>query len=200
MISGMFATQFKSTVNLTKLRRQTKGQTSPALIDWIGVDGKPVLEEKRTYTVTSQDDAYSVIDFTSTLTATQGDVELNGDPEHAGVQFRPSQQVAENKSAAYTFHKDGIDPTKDRDLPWVAESFQLGDDWWSVQHMNHPSNPEGARWSAYRDYGRFGPFTVVKIADGESVTFRYRFRVTKGKSQDRKQLQASFDQYTQTDR
>ena len=173
-----------------------KGARLTALIDWIGVDGKPVLEEKRTYKVTSQDDAYSVIDFTSTLTATQGDVELNGDPEHAGVQFRPSQQVAENKSAAYTFHKEGIDPKKDRDLPWVAESFQLGDDWWSVQHMNHPSNPEGARWSAYRDYGRFGPFTVVNIADGESVTFRYRFRVTKGKSQDREQLQASFDQYS----
>ena len=81
-----------------------KGATLTALIDWIGVDGTPVLEEKRTYKVTSQDNAYSVIDFTSTLTATQGDVELNGDPEHAGVQFRPSQQVAENKSAAYTFH------------------------------------------------------------------------------------------------
>ncbi|MGI9466022.1 MAG: DUF6807 family protein, partial [Rubripirellula sp.] len=102
----------------------------------------------------------------------------------------------ENKSAAYTFHKEGIDPKKDRDLPWVAESFQVGDDWWSVQHMNHPSNPEGARWSAYRDYGRFGPFTVVKIANGESVTFRYRFRVTKGKTQDREQLQVSFDQYS----
>lgn len=174
-----------------------KGAKLTALIDWIGVDGKPVLEEQRTYQVRSQDDAYSVIDFTSTLTAIQGDVELNGDPEHAGVQFRPSQQVAENQSAAYTFHKEGIDPKKDLDLPWVAESFQVGDAWWSVQHMNHPSNPDGARWSAYRDYGRFGPFTVAKIADGESVTFRYRFRVTQGKSQDREHLQASFDQYSQ---
>ena len=167
-----------------------------ALIDWIGVDGEPVLDEKRTYKVIAQNEAHALIDFTSVLTASHGDVELNGDPEHAGVQFRPSQQVAENQSAAYTFHKDGIDPKKDRDLPWVAESFQIGNDWWTVQHMSHPSNPEGARWSAYRDYGRFGPFTVVKIADGESVTFRYRFRITKGEARNRGQLQAIFDQYS----
>lgn len=172
------------------------GASITALIDWIGIEGEPVLEEKRTYKVISEDDAHTVIDFTSILTANHGDVELNGDPEHAGVQFRPSQQVAENQSAAYTFHKEGVDPKKDRDLPWVAESFQVGDDWWSVQHMNHPANPDGARWSAYRDYGRFGPFTVVNIADGKSVTFRYRFRITKGKTQERDQLQASFEQYS----
>jgi hypothetical protein len=172
-----------------------KGARITSLIDWIGTDGKPVIEEKRTYKITAEDGAHAVIDFTAKLTAVGSDVELNGDPEHAGVQFRPSQQVAENQSAAYTFHKDGTDPKVDRDLPWVAESFQVGDDWWSVQHMSHPSNPDGARWSAYRDYGRFGPFTVVNIADGESITFRYRFRVTKGKTDDRNALQACFEQY-----
>ena len=172
-----------------------KGARITSVIDWIGVDGKPVIEEKRTYKVTAHEGAHAIIDFTSTLTAIDGKVELNGDPEHAGVQFRPSQQVAENKSAAYTFHEEGIDPTKNLDLPWVAESFQIGDQWWSVQHMNHPSNPEGARWSAYRDYGRFGPFTVVKIDDEKSITFRYRFSITKGKQQDRKTLQVAYDNY-----
>ncbi|MEC7680068.1 MAG: DUF6807 family protein [Planctomycetota bacterium] len=172
-----------------------KGARITSLIDWVGVDGEVVIEEKRTYKVISVDGVHAMIDFSSTLTATNGNVELNGDPEHAGVQFRPSQLVAENKSATYTFHDEDIDPTKVLDLPWVAESFQIGEQWWSVQHMNHPSNPEGARWSAYRDYGRFGPFTVVKIADGESTTFRYRFCVTQGKNQDRTQLQATYNSY-----
>ncbi|MEC8473318.1 MAG: DUF6807 family protein [Planctomycetota bacterium] len=172
-----------------------KGARITSMIDWVGVDGEVVIEEKRTYKVTSVDGVHAMIDFSSTLTATNGDVELNGDPEHAGIQFRPSQLVAENKSATYTFHDEDIDPTKVLDLPWVAESFQIGEQWWSVQHMNHPSNPEGARWSAYRDYGRFGPFTVVKIADGESTIFRYRFCVTQGKNQDRTQLQATYNRY-----
>ena len=174
-----------------------KGARITSFIDWVGVDGEVVIEEKRTYKVMSADGVHAMIDFSSTLTATNGDVELNGDPEHAGVQFRPSQLVAENKSATYTFHDEDIDPTKVLDLPWVAESFQIGEQWWSVQHMSHPSNPEGARWSAYRDYGRFGPFTVVKIADGESATFRYRFCVTQGKNQDRTQLQATYNSYVQ---
>lgn len=174
-----------------------KGARITSFIDWVGVDGEVVIEEKRTYKVMSVDGVHAMIDFSSTLTATNGDVELNGDPEHAGVQFRPSQLVAENKSATYTFHDEDIDPTKVLDLPWVAESFQIGEQWWSVQHMSHPSNPEGARWSAYRDYGRFGPFTVVKIADGESTTFRYRFCVTQGKNQDRTQLQATYNSYVQ---
>ena len=172
-----------------------KGARITSFIDWVGVDGEVVIEEKRTYKVMSVDGVHAMIDFSSTLTATNGNVELNGDPEHAGVQFRPSQLVAENKSATYTFHNEDIDPTKVLDLPWVAESFQIGEQWWSVQHMNHPSNPEGARWSAYRDYGRFGPFTVVKIADGESTIFRYRFCVTQGKNQDRTQLQATYNRY-----
>lgn len=172
-----------------------KGASITALIDWIGVDGEAVIKERRTYKVNSDDGVHAMIDFSSTLTAINGDVELNGDPEHAGVQFRPSQLVAENKSATYTFHEEGIDPTKNLDLPWVSASFQIGDQWWSTQHMSHPSNPKGARWSAYRDYGRFGPFTVVKIADGKSVTFRYRFSVTKGKNQNRELLNTAFDQY-----
>jgi len=172
-----------------------EGARITSVIDWIGVDGKPVLVEKRTYKVTTHKGVHAMIDFSSTLTAVDGDVELNGDPEHAGIQFRPSQLVAENKSATYTFHKEGIDPTKDLNLPWVSESFQIGDQWWSTQHMSHPSNPKGARWSAYRDYGRFGPFTVVKIADGQSIDFRYRFCVTKGKNQDRNSLSATYEQY-----
>jgi len=164
-------------------------------IAWNGVDGEPVIDEVRTHRVLASDDALTTIDFESKLTAVGADVELNGDPEHAGCQFRPSQKVAENKSAKYIFHEDGIDPKKDKDLPWVAETFTIDEQEWTVQHMSHPGNPKGARWSAYRDYGRFGPFTVVKIPEGESQTFRYRFRITKGPAPSREALAAAYKQY-----
>ena len=46
--------------------------------------------------------------------------------------------------------------------------------------MNHPDNPKGTRFSAYRDYGRFGAFPVAKIAKGGSRTFKYRFLIALG--------------------
>lgn len=171
------------------------GGTIRSEIAWIGVDGEPVISEKRTYRVVASSDAYAVIDFLSELTAVGGDVKLDGDPEHAGVQFRPSQEVADNKSASYVFHEAGVDPKKDKDLPWVALSFRIGDQAWTVQHMSHPSNPKGAVWSAYRDYGRFGPFPTIEIADGETVTLQYRFRVTKGEAPSRERLAESYEAF-----
>lgn len=172
------------------------GATITAQIDWVGVDGDVVIEEQRSYQVADNNESHAVIDFTSVLKAVNGAVELNGDPEHAGIQFRPSQKVADNKSAKYLFHEIGVDPTQQKDLPWVAESFQIDDAWWTVQHMSHPENPKGARWSAYRDYGRFGPFTVVKIDDGESVKFKYRFVILKGNDASRDGLTERYSQYS----
>lgn len=159
-----------------------------ARIDWIGKDGQTLIEETRTHRLVSSDEAYAVIDVTSELTAVIGDLELNGDPEHAGIQFRPAQEVAENKSAKYTFHEEGVDPTKQVDLPWVACTFSVDGQQWTVQHINHPSNPTGARWSAYRDYGRFGPFPVIKLAKGETKKLQFRFRVTSGSVPSREEM------------
>jgi len=159
-----------------------------ARIDWVGKDGETLIEETRTHRVISSDAAYAVIDVTSELKAVAGDLELGGDPEHAGLQFRPAQEVADNKSAKYTFHADGVDPTKQFDLPWVACTFTIDGADWTVQHINHPSNPTGARWSAYRDYGRFGPFAVIKIGKGETQKMQFRFRVTSGTAPAREEL------------
>ncbi len=167
-----------------------------ARIDWVGKDGETLIEETRTHRMISSKDAYALIDVTSELTAVAGDLELNGDPEHAGVQFRPAQEVAENKSAKYTFHADGVDPTKQLDLPWVACTFKVDGAEWTVQHINHPSNPTGARWSAYRDYGRFGPFPVIKIGKGETQKLQFRFRVTTGPAPAKEELAKAATDFT----
>jgi hypothetical protein len=166
-------------------------------VDWIGKHGKVILEETRSATVHHDTgDAYAVIDFVSTLTAAHGEIELNGDPEHAGIQFRSSQQVAENQSARYVFPVDDAKAKKHAGLDWAAQTFTINGQKWTVQQMSHPENPDtDARWSAYRDYGRFGEFPVIRIPDGESVTLRYRFRVTKGEAPSRNTLNAAFTAY-----
>ncbi len=180
---------------------QTAGKdasTVAARIDWIGTEGKVVLRETRTFSVRYADAAaYATIDVVSELEPVDGEVSLGGDPEHAGIQFRPSQKVAENKSATYTYHKEGVNAAKDVDLPWIALTFDIDGQKWTVQHMSHPDNPDGSRWSAYRDYGRFGEFPVMKIADGETATLRYRFRVTIGDAPDREKLNDAYATYSE---
>ena len=170
--------------------------TLTSVIHWNDPAGEPIVEETRTLTVHFTDkDAHLLADFVSKLKAVNGEVELRGDPEHAGIQYRPSNEVSKNKSARYTFHADGINPKKDRDLPWVALTYQLGDQTYTVQHMRHPDDPTDSVYSAYRDYGRFGNYFVATIPDGETLTVRYRFRITLGTAPDRKVLAAQHEKY-----
>jgi len=165
---------------------------STALIHWNDQDGKPMLVEHRTTTVHRQSDASVVLlDFHAELKAVRGDVLLDGDPEHAGVQYRAHNGVdagGKDGKATYLFHKDGIDPKKDHDLPWVAMSYGLKSGRYGVQHMNHPDNPKPTIYSAYRDYGRFGAFFKKQIGADETLTLRYRIRVSRGKLPERREL------------
>ncbi len=155
--------------------------TLAILVHWVAADGEVFVEEERTQTFRrGGEGAMLQVDFDTVLKAPLADVELNGDPEHAGCQFRPSNTVADNKSARYLFHADGVAPQKVKDLPWVAESFQIGDRGYFVQHMSHPSIPEGNTYSAYRDYGRFGAYFVETVPKGESLRLRYRFLIGGG--------------------
>ncbi|MCH9022406.1 MAG: PmoA family protein [Planctomycetes bacterium] len=178
-----------------KILEKTAGPqkaSSKTLIHWIDPDGHVVIAEERQVTVYRSDaEEILLLDFVTQLKAGKQDVILNGDPEHAGFQYRPHNAVVEGPTevkAAYLFHKDGIDPKKDHDLPWAAMSYGLNGKRYSVQHMNHPSNPSGSVYSAYRDYGRFGAFFVKTIPAGKTLTLHYRVRVMEGHLPSRKDL------------
>lgn len=165
-------------------------------IDWLMKDGIRCIEEIRTVTVHHTDkDAHVLLDFESELKAIDGNVSLKGDPEHAGCQYRPHQEVSENKSAKYIFHKDGINPKKDLNLPWVAESHEIRGKKYTVQHMSHPDNPKGSKYSAYRDYGRFGNFLTADIKDGESLKLKYRIRITAGDAPTREVMAKRYEEF-----
>ena len=155
--------------------------TFTSLVDWITKNGNTVISEERTMTFRrAAAPAYLIIDFTSKLTACSGDVELNGDPEHAGVQFRAADGIDLAKTV-YVYPGENADPRQLVDPSWVGETFSLNGKVYSSVEMNHPGNPQGSKISAYRNYGRFGYFPKpTTIKSGESLVFRYRFLVAEG--------------------
>lgn len=161
--------------------------TFTAAINWVDDDGV-LLSEKRTFTVHKPDASGAfLVDKTSEITAVRGDTEFNGDPEHAGLQFRASADVEQNKSAKYLFPAGAMDKksmTDARDLPWAALQFEAGGNHYHVQHMSHPSLAKPVRYSAYRDYGRFGSFMVTNLKKGDTTTFKCRFYISPGEFPD----------------
>jgi hypothetical protein len=151
-----------------------------SLIHWNDSTGATLIRETRLATVYRQSHpGMLVLDFSSTLSAPNGPVILDGDPEHGGVQFRAHNDVAEeaegSEKPTYHFHNDTIDPRQDYNLPWVAMSYGLRNKIYTVLEIDHPQNPDSTIWSAYRDYGRFGPFFRKNLEEGESLTLHYRF-------------------------
>ena len=121
-----------------------------------------------------------LLDFVSTLTAQADEVELNGDPEHAGCQFRAHSLVAKRGGETRYVHPPGMNPRRTRDMPWSSVSFALRDSRFNVAHLNHPGNPKGTRYSAYRPYARFGAFAKATLKPGVPLTVRYRLYVREG--------------------
>ena len=179
-----------------KIIKQTAG---PALarttmqIHWNDKAGKPFLVEQREITVYNQyGSAMMLLDFRTKLTAPGGEVILSGDPEHAGCQYRPHNDVASHgrkgdKATKYLFYKESIKGKGqfEKDMPWACMSYWLREKRYNVQHMNHPTIPKGNTYSAYRDYGRFGAFVSTKVPAGETLELRYRYYVGVGDLPDR---------------
>lgn len=70
-----------------------------SLVNWNDNDEKPFIEEKRTITFLKPPrGAYVLLNFTSSLKALTGDLNMVGDPEHAGVQYRPADEIEATKT------------------------------------------------------------------------------------------------------
>jgi hypothetical protein len=157
---------------------------------------KPVIEEERTMTFRrAPAPARLVIDFTSTLKAPDGDVALEGDPEHGGVQYRPAGDISA-KETTYLYPVEKADAHKDVDYAWVGETYTLNGKKYSVVEMSSPENPKGTRWSAYRDYGRFGAYPKASVKSGESLTVKFRFLIADGEMPAVEFIQKIDDQFT----
>jgi hypothetical protein len=158
-------------------------------IDWHGKDGKPFVQETREMTAYNTAGG-TLIEFASRLDSLVGTVKLDGDPQHAGFQFRATQDVPDKtKAQTYYLRPDGKgEPGKFRnwpgdkahvDLPWNALSIVLDDQRYTIAMLDRPENPKEARFSE-RDYGRFGSYFEYELDAKKSLELNYRVWVQPG--------------------
>jgi putative membrane-bound dehydrogenase-like protein len=178
-------------------RSVTEGQASfVSAVEWTGENQEPVLEEERAFTfLRPPEGAYALIEMRSRLRAVAGETVLDGDPEHAGLQFRPAEEVIPGETV-YLYPVEKAAPHTDRDYPWVGETFSLRGNRYSVVFLNHPANPGNTLFSAYRDYGRFGAWFKDTIPSGGDRELRVRFLFVKGEMPSPAWIQEAHDQFT----
>lgn len=172
-------------------------------IDWNGQDGETFATELRQMTVYHVD-GVQVIDFDSELTAKADNLKVDGDPQHAGFQYRATQHVPD-KTAKQTYYvrPDGKgEPGKFRnwpgnkdhiDLEFNALSFVAFDQRYTCCYLDSPENPKPARFSE-RDYGRFGSYFAAEVPKDEPLELNYRLWLQPGEmgAAEIKQLREDF--------
>jgi hypothetical protein len=159
-------------------------------ISWHGQDNA-FAQEERELTVYNVPGG-QLVEFASRLRSLAGKVRIDGDPQHAGFQFRAHNDVDAMTAAETVYVRpDGVgkpgetrnwDPKARQgpvNLPWNAMSFVLGGKRYTVAYLDHPENPKEARFSE-REYGRFGSYFEYTIDEGRPLTVHYRLWLQEG--------------------
>jgi len=131
-------------------------------VDWNDRQGKTFCTEERELTAYALAGG-TLVEWSSRLRSVRGSVTLDGDPHHAGFQFRAADEVATKRAKeTYFLRVDGKGkPAEERNdktmtnLPWDAMSFMLGETRYTALYIDSPRNPRPALYSE-RLYGRFG--------------------------------------------
>lgn len=175
-----------------------------AEIHWNDGDGQPVVREIRSVTASRKGETGWQLDWQMSLTSVRGSVELSGDRQHAGFQFRAAQVVADENSARYirpsgfpeeaeAFQvSDRTDPDAHVNLGWLAMTFPLDKETYTIEYFEDPSLPKPSRYSE-RPYGRFGAFFEQRLEEGKPFTMNYRVNVIRGEVPTREAIQADYD-------
>lgn len=185
-------------------------------IDWHGKDGEVFAHERREIDVTRAEhngvEGWQ-IDFSSHLETADGKpIHLDGDPQHAGFQFRATQRVPdETVKETYYVRTDGIgkpgdyrnwgdkantakDDKECENRPWNALSFVVDGQRYTVLYLDSPENPKPARYSE-RNYGRFGSYFSTDVTEDEPLEVNYRIWVQPGEMTV-EQCEALYQQFT----
>jgi len=172
-----------------------------AAIDWQGesATAKPILTEERTFKFTKPTAPfYFGIEMMSSLKPNHSEAKIDGDPEHAGAQFRPSEKIDGSKTT-YIYPGKDVLIHKIKDLTWVAEVFTIEGKTFTALLLNHPSNPKDTAFSAYRDYGRFGAFPKGVATPESPFKLHYKWLIAEGDVRDATTFQQAYNAFTGTD-
>jgi Methane oxygenase PmoA len=196
-----------------KLLSQDAGPTlgrHRVLVSWRGAKNDVFANEERELTV-YEIPGGTLVEFASKLKTAGGKVRLDGDPQHAGFQFRAANEVAEQTAKqTYYLRPDGkgeLGATRNWEpktkqgpvnLPWDAMSFIVGGQRYTVAYLNSPANPKESRFSE-RDYGRFGCYFEWDLSEDHPLVVNYRVWLQDGEMTGG-QVQALYEAFVQTPR
>lgn len=176
---------------------------------WIGLDGKVVCTDERTFRVHARPNSERVFDFEITLKApTDSEVILSDTKEGSmAIRVAESMRLVKPKEKGEKKSKPGeghiVQSTGERDektwgkrAEWCDYSGPVQGKTVGIAIFDHPSNPVHPTYWHVRDYGLFAanPFGIhdftgkkepagagnIVIAPGKSVTFKYRFYLHNG--------------------
>lgn len=179
---------------LIKKSADEKSASMTSEIAWIDNEGAEFATEIRTLTFSKKENGDLVVDFDSVVTPLHPAMRVDGDPQHAGFQFRANNEVAESTAKQTYYIRPGsgkaapgktinwsskLDNETTRDLPWKGMSFVTGGNRYSVAYIDSPQNPKPARYSE-RDYGRFGSYFFKDISPAEPLKVQYKLVIRSG--------------------
>ena len=163
---------------------------------WVALDGKVICTDTRTHKFYNTPDG-QIMDFEVTIHASEGDVVL-GDTKEGSMAIRltPTMRLKGKVGKGHIVNSEGDtdDSTWGKRAAWCDYYGPVDGQVVGVAIFDHPSNPKHPTWWHVRDYGLFAanPFGVhdfeqkpagtgdIKIPEGESLTFKYRFYFHKG--------------------
>ena len=163
-------------------------------ISWFSNEGVEFAQEKRTMNARYLENGDLVLDFFCFVASVFPKMKLDGDPQHAGFQFRASNEVAASTAKQTYYIRPGTgkdepgktinwsaknDTEATRDLPWKAMSFVTGGERYTVLYIDNEANPKPARYSE-RDYGRFGSYFATEILQSDPLIVYYTLVIRKG--------------------
>jgi hypothetical protein len=153
-----------------------------AAIDWRTGTGTTVLREERALRVQPLGAGEHWLEVVIELRAGAGEVQLDGDPQHSGCQFRALQQFADRAEPAIRYLRPSTAAGGKDDVwtacAWIAAVLPFEDQPVTVLRCEHAGNPP-ATWST-RPYGRFGAMCKATIAPHQALTLRYSYVVALG--------------------
>jgi hypothetical protein len=160
------------------------------LVSWHGKD-RAFAEEERELTFYNVSGG-TLVQFDSRMKSLGGKVRFDGDPQHAGFQFRAHNDVdAFTTNLTIYVRTDGIGEAGDTrnwdpktrkgpvNLPWNGMSFVLGDKRYTVGYIDSPKNPKESRFSE-RNFGRFGSYFEYDLDEGKTLNVSYRLWLQDG--------------------
>lgn len=165
-------------------------------IGWFAKDERLVVHEFRGLEILASDEQSYVLHMRVECRTNLEQVELDGDPQHAGQQFRSLQQFAEKGAAPVRYLRPEGAKEHGNDVwtecHWIAGVLDVLDAKspeadaapaeprpYTVLRIEGPNNPGKTTWST-RPYGRFGATRTTTITPKKPLRIDQYYVVANG--------------------